>query len=190
MEYVDWYSVFFFSDRRRHTRCALVTGVQTCALPISLFDVSHMGQLRLDGADRAATLEALVPVDVAGLAVGRQRYGFFTNDGGGILDDLMISNQGDWLFLVVNAGCKEADIAYLKQNLEGDVRLSELADRALVALQGPKAAAVLARLAPGAETFRFMDCKPLAIDGLDCLVSRSGYTGEEDRKSPRLNSSH
>src|SRR3546814_262776 len=125
----------------------------------TLFDVSHMGQLRLDGADRAATLEALVPVDVAGLAVGRQRYGFFTNDGGGILDDLMISNQGDWLFLVVNAGCKEADIAYLKQNLEGDVRLSELADRALVALQGPKAAAVLARLAPGAETFRFMDCK-------------------------------
>src|SRR3546814_2196649 len=89
----------------------------------TLFDVSHMGQLRLDGADRAATLEALVPVDVAGLAVGRQRYGFFTNDGGGILDDLMISNQGDWLFLVVNAGCKEADIAYLKQNLEGDVRL-------------------------------------------------------------------
>src|SRR3546814_19116578 len=91
----------------------------------------------------------------------------------------MISNQGDWLFLVVNAGCKEADIAYLKQNLEGDVRLSELADRALVALQGPKAAAVLARLAPGAETFRFMDCTPLAIDGIDCLVSRSGYTGED-----------
>src|SRR3546814_7833068 len=90
-------------------------------------------------------------VDVAGLAVGRQRYGFFTNDGGGILDDLMISNQGDWLFLVVNAGCKEADIAYLKQNLEGDVRLSELADRALVALQGPKAAARTEELRVGKE---------------------------------------
>src|SRR3546814_12404136 len=116
-------------------------------------------------SDLAATLEALVPVDVAGLAVGRQRYGFFTNDGGGILDDLMISNQGDWLFLVVNAGCKEADIAYLKQTLAGDVRLSELADPALAALQGPKAAAVLARLAPGAETFRFTDRQPPAKNG-------------------------
>src|SRR3546814_17689143 len=111
-----------------------------------------MGQLRLDGADRAATLEALVPVDVAGLAVGRQRYGFFTNDGGGILDDLMISNQGDWLFLVVNAGCKEADIAYLKQNIAGDFRLSELADRSPVARPGPKAPAGLARPGAGAGT--------------------------------------
>ena len=145
----------------------------------ALFDVSHMGQLRLTGADRAAALEALVPVDVAGLAVGRQRYGFFTNDEGGILDDLMISNQGDWLFLVVNAACKEADIAHLRQGLKGDVKLSELADRALIALQGPQAAAVLARLAPGAEGFRFMDCRPLTVDGIDCLVSRSGYTGED-----------
>src|SRR3546814_2731956 len=95
----------------------------------------------------------------------------------------MIANQGDWLVLVVNAGCKEADIAYLKQNLEGDVRLSELADRALVALQGPKAAAVLARLAPGAETFRFMDCKQLAIDGIDCLVSRRSEEHTSELKS-------
>jgi aminomethyltransferase len=145
----------------------------------ALFDVSHMGQLRLEGADRAAALEALVPVDVAGLDVGRQRYGFFTNDDGGILDDLMIANQGEWLFVVVNAACKEADIAHLRRHLKGDVTLTELTDRALLALQGPKAAAVLARLAPGAETFRFMDCKPLIVDGIDCLVSRSGYTGED-----------
>lgn len=145
----------------------------------ALFDVSHMGQLRLDGADRAAALEALVPVDVAGLGVGRQRYGFFTNDEGGILDDLMIANQGDWLFVVVNAACKEADVAHLRRHLKGDVTLTELTDRALLALQGPKAAAVLARLAPGAETFRFMDCKPLTVDGIACLVSRSGYTGED-----------
>src|SRR3546814_16879135 len=118
----------------------------------TLFDVSHMGQLRLDGADRAATLEALVPVDVAGPAVGRQRYGFFTNDGGGILDALMISNKAAWLFLVVTAGCMEADIAYLNQNLEADIRQSELADRALVALHGPQPAATLARWVPGSDT--------------------------------------
>lgn len=145
----------------------------------ALFDVSHMGQLRLAGADRVAALEALVPADVAGLALGRQRYSFFTNEQAGILDDLMISNQGDWLFLVVNAACKEADIAHLRRGLQGDVTLSELDDRALVALQGPRAAAVLARLAPGVERLRFMDCKPVALDGIDCLVSRSGYTGED-----------
>ncbi|WP_340115775.1 glycine cleavage system aminomethyltransferase GcvT [Pelagibius sp. 7325] len=145
----------------------------------ALFDVSHMGQVKLEGADRIAALEALVPADLAGLALGRQRYSFFTNDAGGILDDLMISNQGDWLFLVVNAACKEADIAHLKANLKGDVTLTEMTDRALIALQGPKAADVLARLAPGVQTLRFMDCKPVDIDGAACLISRSGYTGED-----------
>ena len=145
----------------------------------ALFDVSHMGQVKLTGADRVAALEALVPADLAGLAVGRQRYSFFTNDAGGILDDLMISNQGEWLFLVVNAACKEADIAHLKAGLKGDVTLSELTDRALVAVQGPKAAAVLARLAPGVQTLKFMDCKPVEVAGAACLVSRSGYTGED-----------
>jgi len=144
-----------------------------------LFDVSHMGQLRLAGADRVAALEALLPADIAALAEGRQRYSFFTNDAGGILDDLMISNQGDWLFLVVNAACKAADIAHLKAGLKGDVTLTELTDRALIALQGPKAAAVLARLAPAAAGLRFMDCKPVEIAGAACLVSRSGYTGED-----------
>jgi len=145
----------------------------------ALFDVSHMGQVKLEGADRAAALEALLPADLAGLAQGRQRYSFFTNDQGGIRDDLMISNQGDWLFLVVNAACKEADIAHLKANLKGDVTLTELTDRALLALQGPKAADVLARLAPGIQTLKFMDCKPVDIDGVPCLASRSGYTGED-----------
>ncbi|MGF1593202.1 MAG: glycine cleavage system aminomethyltransferase GcvT [Kiloniellaceae bacterium] len=145
----------------------------------ALFDVSHMGQLRLDGADRVAALEALVPADVAGLAPGRQRYSYFTDDRGGILDDLMISNQGDWLFLVVNAACKEADIAHLKAGLQGDATLTELGDRALIALQGPKAAEVLGRLAPAVRDLRFMDCKPVEIDGAGCLVSRSGYTGED-----------
>ncbi|MGF1629862.1 MAG: glycine cleavage system aminomethyltransferase GcvT [Kiloniellaceae bacterium] len=145
----------------------------------ALFDVSHMGQLRLEGADRIAALEALVPADLAGLALGRQRYSFFTNADGGLLDDLMISNQGDWLFLVVNAACKAADIAHLKAGLEGDVKLAELADRALIALQGPQAADVLARFAPGVQTLAFMDCKPVDIEGAACLVSRSGYTGED-----------
>lgn len=145
----------------------------------ALFDVSHMGQLKLEGADRVAALEALVPADLAGLAPGRQRYSFFTNRDGGILDDLMISNQGDWLFLVVNAACKEADVAHLKAGLKGDVTLTELTDRALIALQGPKAADVLARFAPGVQTLAFMDCKPIEVDGRPCLVSRSGYTGED-----------
>ena len=145
----------------------------------ALFDVSHMGQVKMTGTDRAAALEALVPVDLAGLGEGRQRYGFFTNEAGGILDDLMISNQVDWLFLVVNAACKDADIAHLNANLEGEVELAELADRALLALQGPQAAAVLARLAPEVIGFRFMDCRPVTLEGADCLVSRSGYTGED-----------
>ncbi|MEQ8355049.1 MAG: glycine cleavage system aminomethyltransferase GcvT [Kiloniellaceae bacterium] len=145
----------------------------------ALFDVSHMGQVKLEGADRVAALEALVPADIAGLGEGRQRYSFFTNDAGGILDDLMISNQGDWLFLVVNAACKEADIAHMTAGLKGDVTLTETTDRALLAVQGPKAAAVLARLAPGIEALKFMDCKPVVIEGADCLASRSGYTGED-----------
>lgn len=145
----------------------------------ALFDVSHMGQLRLEGADRVAALEAMVPADIAGLAPGRQRYSYFTAGDAGILDDLMISNQGDWLSLVVNAACKDADIAHLQANLHGDVRLVVEEDRALLALQGPAAAAVLARVAPGIETLRFMDAVPVEIAGLTCRASRSGYTGED-----------
>lgn len=144
-----------------------------------LFDVSHMGQLRLHGAQAAAALEALVPIDVIDLPVGKQRYGFFTNAQGGIMDDLMVANLGDHLFVVVNAACKAQDIAHLKAHLPTDVEIEVLEDRALLALQGPKAAQVLARLQPKVAEMLFMDVKQLEMDGAECIVSRSGYTGED-----------
>ena len=140
----------------------------------SLFDVSHMGQARLPLA-AAAALEALVPVDVLGLAAGRQRYAFFTNAAGGILDDLMFSNAGDHYFVVVNAARKEHDFALLAKHCGAEV----LADRALLALQGPLAAAVMQRLAPEAAALEFMQIRAASLDGAACFVSRSGYTGED-----------
>jgi aminomethyltransferase len=149
-----------------------------------LFDVSHMGQVELwprsdKVEDAALALETLVPVDVAGLKPGRQRYALFTNDAGGILDDLMVANRGDHLFLVVNAACKAADIAHLRTHLAGtcDIRVRD--DRALLALQGPRAADVLAKLAPACADMTFMDIASLVIAGIDCVASRSGYTGED-----------
>lgn len=144
-----------------------------------LFDVSHMGQVILrapsrQAADAAAALEALVPVDLLGLKEGRQRYAFFTNEKGGILDDLMVANRGDHLFVVVNAACKAADIAHMRAGLPG-IEVEEITDRALLALQGPAAEAVLEELAPGAAAMKFMD---VAVLG-DLWVSRSGYTGED-----------
>lgn len=149
-----------------------------------LFDVSHMGQVILrpkaGGVENAAlALERLVPVDVAGLVKGRQRYALFTADDGGILDDLMVANRGDHLFLVVNAACKAVDVAHLRAHLAGECRIEEITDRALIALQGPQAAAVLERLAPGAAALRFMDVATLAWQGAALWVSRSGYTGED-----------
>ncbi|EMQ30021.1 glycine cleavage system T protein [Vibrio cholerae O1 str. PCS-023] len=144
-----------------------------------LFDVSHMGQLRLYGAQAAAALEALVPVDIIDLPVGKQRYAFFTNAQGGIMDDLMVANMGDHLFVVVNAACKAQDIAHLKAHLPADVEMEVIEDRALLALQGPKAAQVLARLQPAVAKMLFMDVQLLEIDGAECIVSRSGYTGED-----------
>ncbi len=144
-----------------------------------LFDVSHMGQLVLTGAERAAALEALMPIDIVGLPPGRQRYGLLTNARGGILDDLMVSNLGDRLFLVVNGACKAADEAHLRAGLAGDCALEALAERALLALQGPAAAAVLARLAPQTARQAFMTTTETEIAGAPCLVSRSGYTGED-----------
>ncbi|MFH4620142.1 glycine cleavage system aminomethyltransferase GcvT [Vibrio furnissii] len=144
-----------------------------------LFDVSHMGQLRLHGEGAAAALETLVPVDVADLAEGKQRYAFFTNEQGGILDDLMVANLGDHLFVVVNAACKDQDINHLQAHLPSDVELEIIDDRALLALQGPKAAEVLARLQPAVADMLFMDIQQVQIDGIDCIVSRSGYTGED-----------
>jgi len=144
-----------------------------------LFDVSHMGQVRLAGSGAALALETLVPVDVAGLAPGRQRYACFTNEAGGVLDDLMIANLGGTLHLVVNAACKAQDFALLGEGLSGRCEVQVLEDRALLALQGPQAAAVLARFAPTAATMSFMSVAELRVDGIACLVSRSGYTGED-----------
>lgn len=144
-----------------------------------LFDVSHMGQLRLTGPNAAAALEKLVPVDIIDLPEGKQRYALLTNEKGGILDDLMVTNYGDWLYLVVNAACKQEDVAHLRHHLPDNLTLEELDDRALVALQGPKAADVLARLQPAVQDMVFMDNRQLTIDGADCFISRSGYTGED-----------
>ncbi len=114
-----------------------------------LFDVSHMGQARLGGAGAAPALEMLVPGDIVGLAPGRMRYTLFTNDSGGILDDLMVTNAGDHLMLIVNASRKHDDTVHMRRHLAGRATLTPLEDRALLALQGPAAAAVLARFAPG-----------------------------------------
>lgn len=148
-----------------------------------LFDVSHMGQVALtssQGLEAAMlALETLVPVSVAGLKADRQRYGIFTNDDGGILDDLMIANTGDHLFLVVNAACKAQDIAHLRANLPDHVTVTEITDRALLALQGPKAEAALARIVPHVTSMRFMDSHRVSVDGAQWWISRSGYTGED-----------
>ena len=146
-----------------------------------LFDVSHMGQILLSGPDAARALETLVPVDIIDLPVGMQRYALFTNAEGGILDDLMVARLGDeqWL-LVVNAACKDQDLAHLCQHLAGQCKIESLfQERALLALQGPQAAAVLARLAPSVAGMTFMQFARVSILGSDCFVSRSGYTGED-----------
>ena len=144
-----------------------------------LFDVSHMGQLRLAGSDAVAALERLVPGDIAGLASGAMRYTQFTDDSGGILDDLIATRTDDGLLLVVNAACKSADIAHLNERLNGNVALEVLRERALIALQGPQAAAVLDRHAPGCAALPFMTAGAFPIDGTEALVSRGGYTGED-----------
>lgn len=148
-----------------------------------LFDVSHMGQLAVwprSGriSDAALALERVVPVDVSGLEPGRQRYAFFTNEGGGILDDLMIAHLGDHFLLVVNAACKGPDEEHLRAHLCATCNVESL-DRALIALQGPAAEAVLARHAPACADMVFMDVRPLDILGANCILARSGYTGED-----------
>ncbi len=144
-----------------------------------LFDVSHMGQLRLHGVDAAAELEHLVPIDIVDLPLHRQRYGLFTHAAGGILDDLMVTRCEQHLLLVVNAGCKDADTAHLRAQLSAQVELEPLPNHALLALQGPAARAVLTRLAPAAQKLLFMDASALTIAGIPCWVSCSGYTGED-----------
>ncbi|WP_455873187.1 glycine cleavage system aminomethyltransferase GcvT [Rhizobium yanglingense] len=148
-----------------------------------LFDVSHMGQVVVRAKsgryeDAALALESLVPVDILGLAEGRQRYGFFTDENGGILDDLMITHLDDHLFVVVNAACKEADVAHMQKHI-GDRCDITLLDRALVALQGPRAVNVLAELWADVAAMKFMDVRHCRLHDISCLVSRSGYSGED-----------
>ncbi|MDC9808837.1 MULTISPECIES: glycine cleavage system aminomethyltransferase GcvT [Rhizobium] len=148
-----------------------------------LFDVSHMGQVIVKAKsgsyeDAALALESLVPVDILGLAEGRQRYGFFTDDSGCILDDLMISHLDNHLFVVVNASCKEADLAHLQAHI-GDQCDITLLNRALIALQGPRAVEVLAELWADVAAMKFMDVRHCRLHDVSCLVSRSGYSGED-----------
>jgi aminomethyltransferase len=153
-----------------------------------LFDVSHMGQIALHAKsgqveDAAGALERLVPQDIVSVAPGRQRYAQLTNGSGGILDDLMVANFGSHLFLVVNAACKADDEAHLRAHLSDLCVIEPLPDRALLALQGPKACSVLAMFCAAAPAMRFMDAGPHRVQieglGIDCFVSRSGYTGED-----------
>lgn len=144
-----------------------------------LFDVGHMGQARIHGATAARAIEALVPGDIEGLEIDHTRYTQLTNDSGGILDDLMITRRDGHLFLVVNAACKEADYEHIGSALPKECRLEILEDRALIAVQGPAAMAVMEDLSPGIGKLGFMNIAEATVDGIACLVSRSGYTGED-----------
>ena len=144
-----------------------------------LFDVSHMGQLRLVGDDAAAALETLMPVDVIGLGEGKQRYGLLLNDDGGIIDDLMFFNRGKDLFVIVNGACKVGDIAHIIERIGDRCEVIPMPERGLLALQGPQAAAVLSRLLPGVEQLVFMTGGEFNWNGADLFITRSGYTGED-----------
>jgi aminomethyltransferase len=152
----------------KHTRAAA-----------GLFDVSHMGQVLLSGPGADAALETLVPVDIVGLPVFKQRYALFTNEQGGILDDLMVTRRENDLFVVVNAACKAQDIAHLQAKIGHLCTVTPLPDQALLALQGPQAVTALARLNEGVQKLVFMTGGHFVLDGIDCFVTRSGYTGED-----------
>ncbi len=148
-----------------------------------LFDVSHMGQLRLIGAEAAAAFESLMPVDVIDLAVGKQRYGLLLNDAGGIIDDLMfvnrnVANGGD-LFVIVNGACKHGDLAHIVERIGGRCTIEPQFDRGLLALQGPQAVTALQRLVPGVDKLVFMTGGAFNWQGADLFITRSGYTGED-----------
>ena len=144
-----------------------------------LFDVSHMGQLRLTGPDAAAAFESLMPVDVIGLGLHKQRYGLLLNDEGGIIDDLMFVNRGEDIFVIVNGACKHGDLAHIQSRIANRCTIAPQFDRALLALQGPLAVTALARLLPGVEQLVFMTGMAQTWQGADLYVTRSGYTGED-----------
>ena len=150
-----------------------------CRYEAALFDVSHMGQLKLVGSDAAAALESLVPVDVVDLPLLKQRYALFTNSAGGILDDLMVTRRADHLLLIVNAACKAADTQHLITHIGHRCTIVALPERALLALQGPKAVTALARLNLQVAEMTFMTGADVVLAGIDCFVTRSGYTGED-----------
>jgi len=150
-----------------------------CRESAALFDVSHMGQLKLSGDDAARALETLVPMDVVDLPLGKQRYAFFTNAAGGLLDDLMITRRADHLFVVVNASRAQADTTHLINHIGHRCNVVPLPDRALLALQGPKAVTALSRLNAGVAALAFMTGNDFDLEGAECFVTRSGYTGED-----------
>ncbi|WP_170447584.1 glycine cleavage system aminomethyltransferase GcvT [Ruegeria arenilitoris] len=149
-----------------------------CREKAALFDVSHMGQVILRGENVGEKLEALCPQAFATLPEGKARYGFFTNEDGGIMDDLIVSNAGDHFFVVVNAALRDQDIPHMRAHLDG-VEVTEVFDRALVAVQGPKAEDVVGALCPAARDLKFMETTVAPIDGVECRISRLGYTGED-----------
>ena len=144
-----------------------------------LFDVSHMGQVKLIGADAAAALESIMPVDVLSLEVDKQRYGLFLSDEGTVLDDLMFVNRGDHLFLIVNGACKTNDLAYMQERIGNRCEIVHMTDLGLLALQGPKAVDALQRMVPGVEKLVFMTGGAFTWQGADLYITRSGYTGED-----------
>jgi aminomethyltransferase len=144
-----------------------------------LFDVSHMGQLRLAGPDAAAAFESLMPVDVVGLGVGKQRYGLLLTDEGTIIDDLMFVNRGDDLFVIVNGACKVGDVAHIQERIGARCEVITMPERGLLALQGPKAVDALSRVVPGVEKLVFMTGGPFQWQGAELFITRSGYTGED-----------
>ena len=150
-----------------------------CRAKAALFDVSHMGQFSLRGADAARALEALVPGDIQGLKPGRQRYTLLLNEAGGVIDDLMVANYGDRLVIVANASRKEVDARHIAETLTAGITLEQYPDRALIALQGPAAAEVMAALCPAATALPFMGVVEAPIRGIAAWISRSGYTGED-----------
>ncbi|UWQ32027.1 glycine cleavage system aminomethyltransferase GcvT [Leisingera sp. M527] len=149
-----------------------------CREKAALFDVSHMGQVILRGEGVGEKLETLCPQAFATLKEGKARYGFFTNDDGGIMDDLIVSNAGDHYFVVVNAALRHQDIPHMQANLDG-IEVTEIFDRALVAVQGPKAEDVVGELCPAARALKFMETAIADIGGVECRISRLGYTGED-----------
>ena len=151
---------------------------EQCRNRAAVFDVSHMGQVTLHGENAAKELEGLVPSNIEGLPEGKARYTFFTNEAGGILDDIIVSNAGDCLFVVVNASMRDQDIMHLQAKLSG-VEVREIMDRALIAVQGPKAEEVVANFAPVARDLKFMETTTATILDSECRISRLGYTGED-----------